>query len=114
MPVFFRDTEPTEHISAILCHRLVMSDEVEMVAARLAELVKLSPVLVERSTCSWIDEVLNELSERRWTALFHVLAISPRESVSTKRTSVYVANLQHSIITKTVQNLIFETTTFYS
>jgi len=74
------DTEPTEHISAIRCQCLVVSDEVVVDAARLTELVKRSPVSVQWSTCSRIDDVLNELCERHRTVVFHLLAIFPLDA----------------------------------
>jgi len=70
------DTEPSKHISAIGCYCFDMSDEVVVDAARTTELVKWSPVFVEWLTCSWIDDVLNELFECHWAVVLLILAIS--------------------------------------
>jgi len=69
------DTEPTEHIAAVLGQRLVVSNEVVVEAARLTQLVHRLPVTVERSSSSWVDDVPNKFPKRHRTAVSLVLAI---------------------------------------
>ena len=107
------DTEPKLQISAIRLQRLVVPDEVVVDAAWLTELVIWPPVNVEWSSCLWIDDVLNELSERHWTVVLLILAIfhldagsdaSKVQSVATKWISVYTS--LRSIITKVAAGLL--------
>ena len=76
------DTEPTEHISTVGYQGLIVSNEVVADAARLTELVERLPVTVEWTTSSWVDDVMNKLSERHWTSMVNVRPIFPLDDGS--------------------------------
>ena len=68
------DTQPTEYVSAVLCHSLSVADEVVVDAARLTQLVHRFPMVVERSV-SRVDDVLYEFPKCHWTDVSHVFAV---------------------------------------
>ena len=76
------DTEPAEYISTVGCQGLIVSNEVVADAARLTELVERLPVTVEWTTSSWVDDVMNKLSERHWTSMVNVRPIFPLDDGS--------------------------------
>jgi len=91
------DAEPTEYISAVLCHSLSVADEVVVDAARLTNLVHRSPVLVEHRFR--VDEVLNEFPKRHRIVVLRVYAIHtfdhcckllPRPAVSANHVHLFL------------------------
>jgi len=70
------DTQPTEYVSAVLCHSLSVADEVVVDAARLTNLVHRFPMLVERLVVvGQVDDVLNEFPKCHWTDVSCVFAV---------------------------------------